>query len=187
MNTVLTRSQFVDNRIAYLGFALAYVLGHGMAAARGAEILDLPGWLPLVALYGGLALGTVAATVAALRAQKHLPPQELGPAKLLGMVWVVGLAGLFLLVTGLGRTVMNDEIQPLLWPVGSAFVVGLIYLAEGAMRRDTIHYALGGGLVLLGGVALLLPTVWALTLLAVVGGGGYLVATALTSGRMARA
>lgn len=184
MHTLRTRPQLVDNRLAYLGFALAYVLGHGAAALRSGGTLELPSWLPMAVLGAGLALGTVAGTVTAIRAQRSMTPAEAGPARLLGMVWVVGFAGLFLLITGLTRTTGDASLQNLLWPVGSAFVVGLIYLAEGAMRRDTLHYVLGIWLVLLGGVALLLPVAGALTVLAVAGGGAYLLATGIANGRV---
>ncbi|MFE2595660.1 hypothetical protein ACFXCZ_04010 [Streptomyces sp. NPDC059396] len=55
---------------------------------------------------------------------------------------------------------------------GSGLVVGLLYLAEGAVRRNLLHYSLGTpGLY------------WVLT---VAGGGSYAIAAALERRRLAR-
>ncbi|MCG8919143.1 hypothetical protein L6E12_25520 [Actinokineospora sp. PR83] len=67
-----TRVGEVDNRAAYTGFGLAYVLGHGSTAiTTGPDpLVTLPGWLPTALLGAGLAAGTVFATLAATRAQR---------------------------------------------------------------------------------------------------------------------
>lgn len=168
----------LDNRLAYAGFALAYLFGHGGTALTvGPDpVLDLPRWIPLVFLVTGLAVGTVAGTAVALRAQRTMSATAALPAKLLGLAWVTGFAGLFLAITGIVGATGNPGLSTLLWPTGSGVVVGLIYLAEGAHRRDVLHYLLGTWLVLVAAAALLLPLTTALTLVALAGGGGYVLA-----------
>ncbi|WP_432570994.1 ABC transporter permease [Kineococcus sp. SYSU DK005] len=178
----------LDNRLGYLGFAAAYALGHG-AAALGAgpgAPLDLPANLPPVLLAAGLAVGTVASTVTAVRAQRGAPAEQARADRLLSLTWPAGFAGLFLLIGAVTRSTADPDVQPLLWAAGSALVVGLIYLAEGALRRDTVHHRLGAVLALLAGAGLLLPLDGARTLLATAGAGSYLLAAALVHARLRR-
>ncbi|MEK8171797.1 hypothetical protein NKH77_27815 [Streptomyces sp. M19] len=91
-----------------------------------------PGWLPMTLLGAGLAVGTVQATLAALRAQRGVTGPEAVTGQLLGAAWITAFAALFLAITGLAAAVDNPDIQTLLWPTGSGFVVGLLYVAEGS-------------------------------------------------------
>ncbi|MFE1798461.1 ABC transporter permease [Streptomyces sp. NPDC059517] len=178
----------VDNRATYISFGLAYLLGHGSAAvSKGATpLLDLPGWLPMALLGAGLAVGTVTATAAALRAQRAATePDDVLSGKLLGAAWVTAFAALFLAITGLTATLDLPDVQSLLWPTGSGFVVGLLYIAEGAQRRNLLHYGLGTWLALTSAGALLLGSpglYWVLTL---AGGGAYALAAILERRRLA--
>ncbi|MEE1804289.1 ABC transporter permease [Streptomyces sp. JV176] len=178
----------VDNRATYISFGLAYVLGHGAAAvSQGTRpLLDLPDWLPMTLLGTGLAAGTVIATVAAGRAQRAAThPDEILSGKMLGAAWVVAFAALFLTITGLTNSLGAPDLPALLWPTGSGLVVGLLYLAEGAARRNLLHYGLGTWLALTSTTALLLGTpglYWTLTL---AGGGAYALAAVLERRRLA--
>ncbi|MFJ2259630.1 ABC transporter permease [Streptomyces sp. NPDC087844] len=177
----------VDNRATYISFGLAYLLGHGSAALSKGDsaLLDLPGWLPMALLGSGLAVGTVQATVAALRAQRAATePDDVLSGQLLGAAWITAFAALFLAITGLASTLDMPDVQSLLWPTGSGFVVGLLYIAEGAQRRNLLHYGLGTWLALTSAAALLLGTpgfYWVLTL---AGGGAYALAAVLERRRL---
>ena len=72
----------------------------------------------------------------------------------------------------------------MLWPTGSGLVVGLLYLGEGAARRNVLHYALGTWLSLISTAALFLPAAGPFVVLAVAGGGAYLLATVLERRRL---
>ncbi|MGW7595076.1 ABC transporter permease, partial [Streptomyces rubiginosohelvolus] len=150
----------VDNRATYIGFGLAYVFGHGSAAlSKGTNpLLDLPAWLPMALLGAGLAAGTVVATRAALRAQRGATGPDLLSGKLLGASWIIGFAALFLAITGLSSAVEMPDLQSMLWPTGSGLIVGLLYVSEGAARRNVLHYGLGVWLALTSTAALFLGT-----------------------------
>ncbi len=184
-----TRTGEVDNRATYIGFGLAYVLGHGAAAlSKGDDpLVTLPGWLPMTLLGVGLAAGSAFSTVAALRAQRGASKPDVLSGKLLGASWAGGFLALFLAITGLASAVDVPDLQTMLWPTGSGLVVGLLYLGEGAVRRNVLHYCLGTWLALTSSAALFLGTPGLFWVLAVAGGGGYAVATFLERLRLAAA
>jgi hypothetical protein len=62
----------------------------------------------------------------------------------------------------------------------------VLYLGEGAARRNVLHYALGTWLALTSTAALLLDVPHLFWVLAVAGGGGFVVAAILESRRLAR-
>ena len=180
------RAGEIDNRAAYAGFGLAYVLGHGAAAVSyGSDpLLPLPGWLPTTLLVGGLVAGTAGAIVASTRAQRGAAPDDVTSGRLLGAAWATAFVALFLAITGLTTALDVPELQSVLWPTGSGLVVGLLYLGEGAARRNMLHYALGTWLSLISTAALFLPAAGPFVVLAVAGGGAYLLATVLEKRRL---
>ncbi|PXX71386.1 hypothetical protein DFR70_101808 [Nocardia tenerifensis] len=186
-HSVLDRPGDVDNRATYLSFGAAYVFGHGAAAlSKGADpVLSLPGWLPMALLGAGLAVGTVAATMAALRAQRGADSSEVLSGKLLGISWASAFAALFLIISGITSLLDRADLQGVLWPTGAGLIVGLLYLGEGAARRNVLHYCLGTWLALVSTGALMLGTPGLFWVLTVGGGGGYLIATVLERRRLA--
>lgn len=177
----------VDNRATYVSFGLAYVLGHGAAAiSTGAgPLLDLPGWLPMTLLGTGLAAGTICGVLAANRAQRGATKPVVLSGNLLGASWAIAFTALFLAITGLAYTLDMPAVQSMLWPTGSGLVVGLLYLGEGAVRRNLLHYGLGAWLALTSSAALFLGTPGLLWVLALAGGGAYAVAAVLERHRLA--
>ncbi|MFE2125744.1 hypothetical protein [Streptomyces amritsarensis] len=66
----------------------------------------------------------------------------------------------------------------------SGIVVGLLYLAEGAVRRNVLHYGLGVWLALASAAALFLEAPGPSWSLAAAGGGAYALATVLEARRL---
>lgn len=182
-----TRIGEVDNRGAYVSFGLTYVLGHGAnAISSGADpLVALPGWLPLTLLGAGLVASTVFSTLAVARAQRGAGKAGLLSDKLLGLSWMSAFVALFLAITGLTAMVNTPDLQTILWPTGAGLVVGLLYLGEGAARRNLVHYGLGTWLALVSTTALMLGTPGLFWALAIAGGGGYAVAAVLERQRLA--
>jgi hypothetical protein len=178
----------VDSRAAYAGFGLAYVLGHGAAAVSlGPDpLITLPAWLPMTLLGAGLAAGTVFATLAATRAQRGASQHDILSGKLLGLSWLSAFAALFLAITGLAAQLGRPDLQTLLWPTLAGFLVGVLYLGEGATRRNLLHYVLGTWLALTSTAALFLGIPNLFWVLAIAGGGGFVVAAVLESRRLVR-
>jgi len=178
----------VDSRATYVSFALAYVLGHGASAVSlGPDpLIALPAWLPMTLLGAGLAAGTVFATLAATRAQRGASRHDALSGQLLGLSWISAFAALFLVITGLAAQLDMPELQMTLWPTLAGFLVGVLYLGEGAARRNVLHYALGTWLALTSTAALFLGMPSLFWVLAIAGGGGFVVAAVLESRRLVR-
>ncbi|MHA6619334.1 ABC transporter permease [Pseudonocardia sp. DLS-67] len=177
----------VDSRAAYVGFGLAYVLGHGASAVSlGPDpLVALPAWLPMTLLGAGLVAGSVFAMLAANRAQRGASRHDLLSGKLLGLSWISAFAALFLAITGLTAELGRPDLQTMLWPTWSGFLVGVLYLGEGAARRNVLHYGLGTWLALTSTAALFLGIPSLFWVLTVAGGGGFAVAAVLERRRLA--
>lgn len=176
-----------DNRPIYLAWGSAWAVGYGAMALDGGStpVLDLPSLVAPALLALGLLGATVATGIATARGQRGAT----GPAEMagtmVGAAWLTGFTALFLLITGLGRVLGDDHLQTVVWPAGSALVVGLLYLAGGAVARDVVQYALGTWIAVIGTAAVLLDTPGLYVVLAVAGAGGYAVAAALEPRRIA--
>jgi hypothetical protein len=177
----------VDSRAAYVSFGLAYVLGHGASAVSlGSEpLVTLPAWLPTTLLGAGVVAGTLFAVRAGNRAQRGASRHDLISAKLLGLSWISAFAALYLAITGLTAELDRPDLQTMLWPTWSGFLVGVLYLGEGAARRNVLHYGLGTWLALTSTAALFFGTPSLFWVLAVAG-GGFAVAAVLEGRRLAR-
>ena len=143
----------------------------------------MPGLVPTVLLTGGLIAAAAVTTIATIRDQRDVT----GPAKtagtLFGAAWATGFTALALLITALGQTLDNQLVHTLLWPTGSALVVGLLYLMGGTLQRDPLQYTLGTYLALLGAGAVFLDSPGHYWMLAIAGAPAYFGAAAIEGRR----
>lgn len=156
-----------NNRPSYLAWGATWLVGYGALALAGGPdpVVALPSRLPSLLLVGGLVTATVVTALTTIRDQRGVS----GPAKtagtLFGLAWATGFTALALLITALARALGDQLVHTLLWPTGSALVVGLLYLMGGALQRDHLQYALGTYLALLGSASVFLDSpghYWAL-------------------------
>jgi hypothetical protein len=177
-----------DQRAAYSWFAGAFLFGHGgFAVSQGDDpLMELPLWVPLLLLAIGVVGGMTSAMRAGNRVQHGTAKEELLGEKLLGTAWVTGFIALFFGITGLTNTLGMPELQTVLWPTASVFLVGLINIGEGAVRRNVTHYILGSWLALISTAALFLPTPGPFWVLTIAGGGAYILCAVLEPRRISR-
>lgn len=177
-----------DLRAAYGWFAGAFLFGHGgFAVSQGDDpLMELPLWVPLLLLAIGVVGGMTAAMRAGGRVQSGAGKDELLGEKLLGTAWATGFIALALGITGLANTHGMSDLQNLLWPTASVFLVGLINIGEGAVRRNVTHYNLGSWLALVSTAALFFPVPVAFWVLSLGGGGAYVLAAILEPRRLAK-
>ncbi|MEV0245473.1 ABC transporter permease [Nocardia sp. NPDC050712] len=179
----------LDNRPSYSSFGAAWLLGHGAYALSHGDdpLLRLPALVPAALLITGLVTAMVITTVVSMRAQRSATGREAVVGNLLAASWLIGFGALFFLITALSSALGQTDLKMLLWPVGSGLVVGLLYLASGAAYRDVLQYTLGAWLALTSSAALLLDGAGPYWVLAVAGGGSYLIAAALEPQRRSAA
>jgi hypothetical protein len=185
VTAVAARVRVPDNRQPYLAWGLAWLFGHGAFALSGGAdpVLPLPDPVPPVLLGVGLVTAAVVTAVATARDQRGVTGAAKTAGTLFGIAWATGFTALALLITALGQVLGDPGVHTLLWPTGSAVVVGLMYVTGGTLQRDLVQYALGTYLALLGAGAVFLDTpghYWALTLAGV---PAYLAAAAVEGRR----
>lgn len=103
-----------------------------------------------------------------------------------GWSWSIGFIGIYLIITGLTRAGASTDVLALAWNALPVLLVGVLYLAGGALFQTSVMYALGVWFVLLSGVATVvgLPNIYLVMALA---GGGGMLAGALVSHVIRRA
>ncbi|WP_336029008.1 hypothetical protein [Geodermatophilus sp. FMUSA9-8] len=176
-----------DNRPVYLAWGAAWLVGYGAMALDGSFVLDLPSIVPPVLLAVGLLAAAVVTGLTTARAQRGASPAAKAAGTMIGAAWVIAFTALFVMITALDRVLEHDHLQTVIWPAGSAFVVGLLYLAGGAVTGDRLQYALGSWLAIIGTAAVFLDTPGLYAVLAIAGTGGYGVAAALEPRRLTNA
>lgn len=176
----------VDSRTPYLVFGVAYLVGHGTAAlSKGTDpVIGLPSWVPLTLLAAGLLPALGLAVRAGMRSQQGASESRRLAEKLLGTAWCTAFVALAVAITGLATATGRPELQDVLWPAGSVIVVGLVTIAEGTARHNTLHYSLGSFLALAGAASLFFGIAGLYATIAVAGGLGYLAAAALERRRL---
>ncbi|MFD4431100.1 ABC transporter permease [Nocardia sp. NPDC058497] len=177
----------LDNRPSYLSFGMAWLVGHGAYALSHGDdpLLRLPAAVPSALLIAGLAIAMVVTSIVTMKAQRGVTGRDAMVGNLLAVSWLIGFGALFFVISALSSALAQDDLKMLLWPTGSGLIVGLLYLAGGAAYRDVLQYALGAWLALTSSAALFLDGASPYWVLAIAGGGSYLVAAALEPRRRA--
>lgn len=161
----------MSNRASYLSFGVAWLAGYSaFALSVGADPA-----VPAALASGVLLVGLVAAlTITAIGAART--GDEPLVARMLAGSWLIGFGALTLVISALAGALEQPRVQTLLWPSGAGLVVGLLYLAGGAARRDVLQYTLGAWLALTSSAALFLGEANMYWALAIAGGGAYFIA-----------
>lgn len=175
------RSFAVDTALLYAAWGLAWAVGFTAFALHGGPD-PVVAWSPVVpglVLFAGLVgAGVLTAVHTAHRTRGITGPSELAGA-LYGWAWSIAFVALALLVNATAAALGDDRVHAVLWPAGSGLVVGLLYLMGGALWRDRTQYALGAWLALTSCAAPFLAAPGQHWVMAVAGGGGFLVAAAV--------
>lgn len=167
------------NPVAILGsWGLAWLLGFGAcylaSAARPGPAS--PGWAAYVVLDSLCAAAMVITVTQLRRSGRGVAGRSRAVAAMYGWSWALGCAAAYAVDFALASHGMPARLLPLLWPGTTLLVVGVLYLAGGAIWQDRLSYCLGAWtlLVAVASVAAGVPANFAL--LALAGGGGLLAA-----------
>lgn len=171
----------VDPRLLYGVWGLAWSVGFATfwRTAGGPEGAYQRPALWVGILFGLLILGAIVVTaVHSSRASRGVRGASAEVGAMYGWAWFLGFAGYAALFVGMARAGASEELQALLAPSASCLLVGVLYLAGGAVWRDRVQFGLGGWIVAVtaAGAVVGLPGIY--LVMSVAGGGGFLLAAA---------
>jgi hypothetical protein len=144
--TTAERGLTPDPRLIYWPWGIAWFVGFGLLFLRfgpgGRVLVDLPDWLPLSTLYALMLVALVISGLAGMKVSRHVSGASAVTGALYGFSWFLGFAGFSALAIRLSPH-LPPQWSGLLWAGGHVGVVGLMYLAGGAIWRTRDLYGLG--------------------------------------------
>lgn len=88
---------------------------------------------------------------------------------LYGNSWMISMVGAWLIISGLQKAGLSQELANLLYPALFVFLVGVLYLAGGALWRSPAQYVLGIVMIVVAIVATFVGTPWHFLIYATIG------------------
>jgi hypothetical protein len=182
-----SRALSVDEGPLFLAWGVAWVLGYGAAflSIRHQHPYTGPDAWAYVVLAVSLGLAATFTGIVTGRASSGVDGPSAQSGLMYGLSWPIGFVALFSFVGALGHAGASDRIVGLVASAGPALVVGVIYVVGAAIWRSTAMFALGAWLCLVVAVGAYAGVVNFSAIMAIAGGGGFLVtgATLLLRGR----
>ena len=170
-----------DTRVLFGAWGAAWLVGNLVlfATARDAPGNTPAGWS--FAIYFALLAAAIAVTIRhVVRRSAGLVGPSGTSGAMFGWAWTIGFIGIYLIMSGFIRAGVSPEIINLGWSSLSCFLVGVLYLAGGALWHSRVLYALGAWIVLVGGAATLAGLPGLFLVMGLAGGGGMLLGALVT-------
>jgi hypothetical protein len=173
-------------------WGVAWILGYtALWLIDGSDAVSLP--LPVaVGIFAGLiVLSSIVSIVLGIRNAPGVEssPESAWQGRVYGISWSVAMVSVYVLGIGLAFNDAPDRLLSIFYTSGFSFIAGLMLLSTAALFRSRSSLLLGSILVLAALVAPFAGYPGNYIVMAVVGGGAYLVtgiAAALLAGRTRR-
>lgn len=167
-----------DARLIYGLWGSAWLIGFLLMWLARREDPSLDGTVAGIA-YAGLMIAAIVVTIVhTMRRTAGVRGVSSRVGAMHGWSWFLGFAALTAVMNTAMRAGASDELIGILWPALSGLVVGLLYLAGGALWQDRFQYGLGLWILVSSSVGALAGYPGVYLVMAVCGGGGFLLATA---------
>jgi hypothetical protein len=171
----------VDPRLLYGVWGVAWGVGFAAfwVAAGGPQggYRTPPGWVG--AMFGVVIVTAVAVTAIHVgRATRGVRGVSAQVGAMYAGAWWLGFAGFAAVLGGLVRAGASEQVLAVYSPAASCLLVGVLYLAGGAIWRDRVQYGLGGWIVAVTAAGALTGLPGLYLVMSVAGGGGFLLAAA---------
>lgn len=133
--------------VMLVAWAVSWAVGFG--ALWSAETAGGNPWLRIPDAVSWVVFGVLiaAAIVVSIVAGIRAGTSTRGPSRLSGALygwsWTISMVGAWGLLTALRRTGISEEAMSVLAPAMFILLVGVLYLAGGALWRSPVQYALG--------------------------------------------
>jgi len=158
-------------------WALAWIVGWGFTYVTTLPGMGVPGWVAGGIVVPLLFLGAVAYTsYTSIRTGRGIR----GPSRTVGAMYGYGwaLSSIGLMVVDIRITsfqsLSSDQVS-LLWSGTWLLLTGAMYLAGGMVWQDKLMYGLGAWMIVCSGLSVLVGFPANFLVLAVCGGGGFLL------------
>ena len=178
-----------DPRLLLWPWGLAWLIGFGVYFLRfgtdGRVFVDLPEFLPLTVLLGLIAVAGIITGVAGARAGRQVSGPSSRQGAMYGFTWSVAFIGMAVLLSRISDLLPVPSAN-LLWAGAMVALTGALHMAGGALWNDRTGYILGIWISVVNVVGILLGAGWHALIVAVLGGGGMIVAGFVAWLRMAR-
>jgi hypothetical protein len=167
----------VNVALFYGPWGAAYLLGFGSVflTYRSAVPWRLPGTLAAVITGVLFAAAVVVSVVYGTRAGRGVRGPSRVVGAMYGWAWTLGFCALAAVNIGVTRLGLPADAVTLLWSGSSLLLVGVLYLAGGALWQDRFQYGLGVWMLVTGAGSVLAGVPGNFAVLALAGGGGLLL------------
>ncbi len=170
----------VNPALFYGPWGVAYLLGFGsiFLTYPTAVPVRLPGQVAVVITGVLFAVATVIFVVTGTRVGRGLRGPSRGAGAMYGWSWTLGFCALAAVNIGVTRLGLPDDAVTLLWSGSSLLLVGVLYLAAGALFQDWFQYGLGMWMLVSGACSVFADVPGNFAVVSLAGGGGLLLAAA---------
>ena len=176
------RDADVDDRLLFGVWGSAWVVGYALqwwsATSSGSSTATGLGGLAFAVVS---AVALVVTLVHTARATRGVAGTSREVGQMYGIAWGVGFAGQGLLVMGVARAGSTPEVIAIVANGAACLVVGLLYMAGGALWRQRALYLIGAWMIATAAAASLVAMPAGYLVMAVAGGGGLLAGAVVTS------
>lgn len=178
-----------DPRLMLWPWGLAWLLGFGLFFLRfgpGEHVyVDMPPFVPLTVLLGLITIAGLITGVGAARAGRQVSGTAARQGAMYGVTWSVAYIGMSVLLSRVSDLLPEPKAN-LLWAGAMVAVTGVLHMAGGALWNDRVLYVLGIWTSVVNVIGIVVGPGWHALIVAVLGGGGMLVAGAVSWLRMPR-
>jgi len=156
----------------------AYLFGFGaiFLTYPTAVTLRLPGAVAGVIIGSLFAAATVISIVTGVRSGRGLRGPSRTAGAMYGCSWTLGFCALAAVNIGVTRLGLPDDAITLLWSGSSLLLVGVLYLAGGALWQDRFQYGLGVWMLVSGACSVYAGVPGNFAVVSLAGGGGLFLA-----------
>lgn len=162
-------------------WGFAYLISWGSFYLNAKDGLPMP-----VAgiLTGALIVGSIVFSAwFGIRSSKGVRGPSQVAAAMYGWTWTLGFLGLVAVNVGLQNKGLTSDQVTLLWSGSVLLLVGVLYLLGGAMSHSWPQYVLGGWMLISGAGSVYAGVPGNYLVLALAGGGGFLIQSVYYSWR----
>jgi hypothetical protein len=137
--------------------------------------VDMPGWLPLTVLMTLIVAAGVITGIGGARAGRYVTGPTSQQGAMYGITWFVAYFGVSVVLSQVSNGLSVDQAN-MLWAGVMVAVTGALHMAGGAIFSNRDLFVLGAWTSLINVAGVLAGPGWHSLILAVLGGGGMLVA-----------